>query len=307
MGDKGKLSADELEHIRKAVSNGKNFFKMLEQSRGNDNAKDLIGRRRGLQLNIGKIFGKAKILDPAVKQARANLQEYIEATSELIDGRGKDPSAKAVAGRLKKGDKDWIKDALKNAQVWLDSDDSKFAGVGTVRDKRRAIENALAPMLNEAGFKNTPGRKAAKEGFAAGEEFLLNSAGEDRPEDEEDIVHQIQVMVSATASPEFDLGPNGTFVLQLPSVDIVLDTDVTPSFPRCKGVNPLVPKVEHSLLVTKALGHKVFDPKTRTPQGGAYEVETRGIFDCVDIPGTVDVNAEWSSRSMLSSIWVKEG
>eukprot|EP00811_Abedinium_folium_P036997 NODE_9653_length_1408_cov_6.516784.p1 GENE.NODE_9653_length_1408_cov_6.516784~~NODE_9653_length_1408_cov_6.516784.p1 ORF type:complete len:297 (+),score=107.11 NODE_9653_length_1408_cov_6.516784:122-892(+) len=134
-------------------------------------------------------------------------------------------------------------------------------------------------------------------------------AGEDFEEEDEDVVHVIQVLAQGFVNADFDFAEKkGHFVMTLENgLNTVLETSVTPPFPETLGVAPLQPRGE-ILIPFPDVTQMNFDPDAKRPADGAFDSEPQYIsLHAVEIPGTAEVTAKLVCASPWGSLRLKEG
>merc|ERR1719356_2432754 len=89
--------------------------------------------------------------------------------------------------------------------------------------------------------------------------------------------HEVLVEVSPQLTPQFTNGPSGTFVLNIPNINVALST-------RCTPPTPLVDYMPHEVMpvVMPELLDVVFDPRRDVPRGGKMSCSTTKYGDVLE-------------------------
>lgn len=104
------------------------------------------------------------------------------------------------------------------------------------------------------------------------------------------------VEVTPEVQPNFNHGPNGTFVMEVPWVLVRLTTSCQPPPPLAPGLVPFKP-YEEFMVQFPEVAQVVFDPNMQSPPGlGMTAVSTkRGAV--IEVPQQVGLNAQLKANS----------
>lgn len=107
-----------------------------------------------------------------------------------------------------------------------------------------------------------------------------------------------EVFVEATPEiqPNFNRGPNGVFVLQVPPICVNLSTTCNPHPPSGLGAQPFKPQ-ESFVIQFPELQQIIFDPINRQPPNAMVEarVQKKGVV--LEVPQQVGLNAQLKCNS----------
>lgn len=116
---------------------------------------------------------------------------------------------------------------------------------------------------------------------------------------------EVFVDVSPEVQPNFNRGPNNTFVMSLPQIKVMLSTSCQPTPPMEPGLVPFKP-YEEFFVAMPELQNVVFDPVRRTPPNATATsvVQKRGAI--LEVPARVALNAQLKSNSPYGTLVLED-
>mmetsp|Transcript_3500 Transcript_3500/g.9743 ORF Transcript_3500/g.9743 Transcript_3500/m.9743 type:complete len:228 (+) Transcript_3500:41-724(+) len=113
------------------------------------------------------------------------------------------------------------------------------------------------------------------------------------------------VEVMPQVAPNFNRGPNGTFVMDLPPIAVRLQTSCTPGLPQVPGLVPFKPCEEFYVLLPE-LQRVIFDPNTGNPPGGMVQTQVQKSGAVLEAPPNVTLNAQCKANSPFGSLILED-
>jgi len=113
------------------------------------------------------------------------------------------------------------------------------------------------------------------------------------------------VNVTPEVQPTFDRGPNGTFLVGLPPIKVMLQTTCTPPPPNTPGLEPFKP-FEEFYVTLPEVQRVVFDPYNRTPPNATATARTHKRGAVIELPPSIGCNAQLKADSPYGTLCLED-